>query len=165
MTVLRYLANESCRFQTFVANRIAIIRDASCLQQWKYVNTKFNPADCATRGQSVKRFLQCSMWFEGPGFLSQPETEWPQQDADLTKLPDNDAEVKKTVLMTAEIPISPVDRLLEHYSDWTRLKRAVAWILVVMKRLQDRVAASERLKQEPAQQELEQQEPNVLHRS
>ncbi|XP_038077334.1 uncharacterized protein LOC119745182 [Patiria miniata] len=165
MTVLRYLANDSSRFQTFVANRIAIIRDASCLQQWKYVNTKFNPADCATRGQSVKRFLQCSMWFEGPVFLSQPETEWPQQDADLTKLPDNDAEVKKTVLMTAETPISPVDRLLEHYSDWTRLKRAVAWILVVMKHLQDRVAASKRLKQEPAQQELEQQEPNALHRS
>ena len=75
MTVLRYLANESCRFKTFVANRLAIIRDASSLQQWKYVNTKSNPADCATRGQSVKKFLQCPMWFGGPAFLSEPESE------------------------------------------------------------------------------------------
>lgn len=48
-TVLRYLANESTRFHTFVANRVTVIRDATSVHQWRYVNTKSNLADCASR--------------------------------------------------------------------------------------------------------------------
>jgi hypothetical protein len=48
--VLSYLRNESRRFQTFVANRISEIHDASEPTQWKYINTKLNPADDASRG-------------------------------------------------------------------------------------------------------------------
>ncbi len=99
-----------------------------------------------------------ALWFECPAFLSEPETEWPQQDTDLTKLPDNDVEVKKIVTITTKKPISPINRLLKHYSDRTRLKRAVAWILVWMKHLQDKVAASKKLEQESVKPELEQQD-------
>ena len=38
--VLRYIENEDKRFQTFVANRIATIHEASSPDQWRYVNTQ-----------------------------------------------------------------------------------------------------------------------------
>ncbi len=48
--VLQYLNNESTRFQTFVANRLAIIHDLSKPSQWKYVESTYNPADSASCG-------------------------------------------------------------------------------------------------------------------
>ena len=48
--VLRYIENQEKRFQTFVANRVATIHDASSPSQWKYVNTQDNPADDTSRG-------------------------------------------------------------------------------------------------------------------
>ena len=58
MTVLRYIQNESTRFHTFVANRLSIIHDGSSTSQWRYVNTKDNPADDSSHGLPVKKFLQ-----------------------------------------------------------------------------------------------------------
>ena len=49
-TVLRYIANEQQRFHVFVVNRVQLIRDHSHLNQWRYVDTKENPADDASRG-------------------------------------------------------------------------------------------------------------------
>ena len=47
--VLGYLNNDSRRFQTFVANRIATIRETSSPSQWRYVTSEENPAaDCFT---------------------------------------------------------------------------------------------------------------------
>ena len=46
--VLQYIANTNKRFHTFVANRLAIIHDRSTLDQWKFVQTKANPADYTT---------------------------------------------------------------------------------------------------------------------
>lgn len=71
--VLRYIENTNKRFQTFVANRIATIHDASTPTQWNYVDTLSNPADDASRGvpsDSLQR------WIEGPNFLTQPNEAW-----------------------------------------------------------------------------------------
>ncbi|CAG2192601.1 unnamed protein product [Mytilus edulis] len=50
MSVLRYILNEDARFQTFVTNRLAVIHEGSFTDNWRYVNTKLNPADHASRG-------------------------------------------------------------------------------------------------------------------
>ena len=49
-TVLKYLRNEIRRFQVFVANRVQAIRDETVPTQWRFVNSKCNPADDASRG-------------------------------------------------------------------------------------------------------------------
>ena len=46
--VLQYICNEDKRFQTFVANRIEVIRSGSTPSQWHHVDTKQNPADDAS---------------------------------------------------------------------------------------------------------------------
>jgi len=68
-TVLNYVNLDSRRFKTYVANRVAYIRDATSSSQWKYVNTSCNPADYASRGMKVDCFLKSQNWVNGPDFL------------------------------------------------------------------------------------------------
>jgi hypothetical protein len=55
--VLGYLKNKNKRFQTFVANRIATILEASSPIQWRYVTSEQNPADDASRGLTADALL------------------------------------------------------------------------------------------------------------
>ena len=50
--VLGYIYNEKRRFRIFVANRIQTIDKYSNKEQWRYVDTKDNPSDFASRGMS-----------------------------------------------------------------------------------------------------------------
>ena len=50
MIVLRYIFNETRRFVTFVANRVAVFREGSKPSQWRHVRSEANPADLASRG-------------------------------------------------------------------------------------------------------------------
>ena len=43
--MLRYVNNEDKRFDTFVANRIAVIREGSDPVQWRFVSGDQNPGD------------------------------------------------------------------------------------------------------------------------
>ena len=55
---LRYVKNETRRYQTFVANQVAIIRDGSEPHQWKHVSREMNPADDASRGLTADIFFR-----------------------------------------------------------------------------------------------------------
>ncbi|XP_038134457.1 uncharacterized protein LOC119779029 [Cyprinodon tularosa] len=127
--VLKYLANENIRFKTFVANGIAIILQASNVHQWSYVNTKLNPADCASRGQAVSAFIKNDVWIAGPGFLCKPEGEWPVNPELQEELMAEDPEVKKSILVNATTVESTdaMQQLIHYFSSWIRLKKAVAW--------------------------------------
>ena len=48
-----YIINVDKRFHTFVANRIAVIRERTCPLQWRYVNSACNLADDASRGVKI----------------------------------------------------------------------------------------------------------------
>lgn len=49
VSVVRYIAYEQKRFHVYVANRVQLIRNLSDPNQWRYVNTRENPADNASR--------------------------------------------------------------------------------------------------------------------
>ena len=66
MTVLCYVANQTSRFQTFIANRLAIIHEGSQIKQWKYIDSKSNPADCVSRGMKADKLLAADWWIHGP---------------------------------------------------------------------------------------------------
>ena len=70
--VLRYFAKVQQRCHVFVANRVQLIRDHSHLKQWKYVDTKENPADDASRGLDGLSLLGRQRWLKGPEFLWKP---------------------------------------------------------------------------------------------
>ena len=148
-TVLKYISNESTRFNTFVSNRLSVIRDGSDVSQWRYIPTDLNPADDYSRGMSVEKFVANKTWLEGPEILKQPEYEWPTSTREVSLDPD-DPEVKKRVVVNAITvceETATLERLFRRYSDWYSLKRSVAWLLRLKKLLKLRVAQRPHLQQ------------------
>ncbi|XP_052445519.1 uncharacterized protein LOC127987300 [Carassius gibelio] len=137
-TVLGYIDCETARFKTFVANRISLIREATKPSQWKYVRKTENPADQASRGLKAKSLMQGGTWINGPDFLLDKECDWSEQPLRRKESLQNDPEVKNgaTVnMIKVEENMEPIDKLISYYSDWQKLKRAVAWILKVKENL------------------------------
>ena len=95
--VLRYIKNETNRYHTFVANRIAVIRDGSDPDQLKHARGDMNPADDASRRLTADNFLCQSSWLMGPEFLWKPEHEWPVQTEAFSSVSDEDLKVKPGV--------------------------------------------------------------------
>ncbi|XP_072168946.1 uncharacterized protein [Diadema setosum] len=127
-SVLQYIRNESRRFQTFVANRVAKIHEATTLSRWRHVGTTMNPADDGSRGMKAKDFVENSRWLTGPEFLQEEEDAWPKPPDVLPDLPEGDVEVKKTVDVNYTQTEMSRD-LLQCYSTWDKLMRSVAWLL------------------------------------
>ena len=130
------MKNKKARFNTFVANRVAVIHELSEDRQWHYVPSQLNPADDASRGLDGKALLQCQRWKSGPGFLWGPDSEWPLQPNSY-QVDDKDPELKKVVCSSARKEGNEIlHRILAHFSDWFRLRRFVALMRRAVKGLQ-----------------------------
>ena len=128
--VISYIQNNDKRFHTFVANRIAIIHDATSPSQWRYVSSEGNPADDASRGLSVGSVISKNRWINGPDFLWEPESRWPVQP--VAQMQDDDPEIKResqALFSLTNAGTNCINQLLEYFSSWSRLKKFVAWIL------------------------------------
>ena len=93
--VLQYIRNEVRRFQTFVANRLSIIHDASSPYQRRYLDSLPNPAVYTSRGFSSSEARKSRHWFNGPAFLDQDESTWTKQPDAIPDLPEDDHELKR----------------------------------------------------------------------
>ena len=132
MCVLRYIENEENRFQTFVANRVAAIREQSLPAQWKYVETKLNPADDASRGLAVEAIVDNNRWMKGPDFLWQSEEMWATRPVAMDPEKEEKCyleEKKATFVCLARHESARVSEIFERFSSWLQLKRIVAWII------------------------------------
>ncbi|XP_006812352.1 uncharacterized protein LOC102804307 [Saccoglossus kowalevskii] len=125
--VLRYINNETTRFKTFVGNRIATILSHTSKDQWHYIPSMQNPADLASRGMRAMELIKSDLWFSGPEFLKQDESEWPQYPADLG-ISERDPELKAVSTVSVRRDCS-VSYLMNHFSSWPKLIKVVAWIL------------------------------------
>ncbi|XP_053619959.1 uncharacterized protein LOC128680687 [Plodia interpunctella] len=74
---LAWLRAPSSRWVTFVANRVSYIQDIVPTEKWRHVPSATNPADVCSRGQSPQELLHNALWWAGPAWLSQPQSEWP----------------------------------------------------------------------------------------
>ena len=129
--VLGYISNESKRFHVFVANRVQQIRESTGSHQWKYVDTKSNPADIASRGATPKELMK-SNWFSGPDFLWQSEVTVKGCNPQTYPVKSDDPEVKAVQCLMSntksECQKSLLERL-ERFSSWTKAKKAIAIVL------------------------------------
>ena len=74
---MAWLKGHPSRWKPFVANRISEIVTAIPTARWSHVGTKENPADLAARGISIARLHESNLWWKGPTWLTQAETDWP----------------------------------------------------------------------------------------
>ena len=76
--VLGYISNTTKRFSRYVRRRVNLITKSFPVSHWHYVDTAHNPADVASRPQTLES-LTASSWFKGPSFLwtgQSTEVDW-----------------------------------------------------------------------------------------
>ncbi|XP_033102417.1 uncharacterized protein LOC117105401 [Anneissia japonica] len=130
-SVLQYFRNESRRFHTFVANRIEKIHAVSDPSQWRYVDTKSNPADEGSRGIHACEITEDCRWLRGPEFLWKADTEWPIMPVSID---NKDLEFKTPPVHSLACRATMMD-VIVRYSTWTKLLKGLAWLLKFKKYL------------------------------
>ena len=113
--VLRYISNESKRFHTFVASRVAAIQEVASSSQWRRVGTLQNPADNVSRGLSAMALMENSRWLRGPDFLWQAELAWPMRSSTVPEVSSGDSEVRRTaevLSLSADIRESLMNKIV-----------------------------------------------------
>ena len=80
--------------------------------------------------------MSSTRWLNSPDFLSGEETEWPKAPEDLSQIPSNDPEVKKDITVNClKLGNAATSNLINLYSSWKKLQRAVGWLLKLKKLL------------------------------
>ncbi|XDV29327.1 hypothetical protein PO909_032464 [Leuciscus waleckii] len=108
-STLKFIQNENKRFKTFVANRVNTIREMSKVKQWRYINTKQNPADCASCGLKASALLNSKVWLNGPEFLKCQESEWTNSDIAIQthEEEDDDVEAENAIVRFTQMEAFP----------------------------------------------------------
>ena len=126
-TVLTWLKTGARSYRPYVAHRIAAIEEHSSVQEWRWIPTKMNVADDATR--DVPRDLSTQhRWFRGPDFLREEPTTWP---AEKPIVIESTGEEKNYHIANTESSSSLKNSLpdVTRFSKWEKLIRTTARIL------------------------------------
>ena len=68
------------------------------VEQWKYGESKENPADDTSRGMNSKKIVNIDRCFQGPKFSWRPQSSWETSSVPVLLQPE-DPELKKQVKM------------------------------------------------------------------
>ena len=120
-TALAWIKSEQGRFNTFVNNRTAEIRDVSRPDQWRYVPSALNAADAGSRGQTLEE-VQSRQWLCGPSFLREDEEDWPQDVEQVS------ASVTNATAAQEHADISSAMPDISRFSRWTTAVRCVCTV-------------------------------------
>lgn len=127
-TVLLWMNSDSCSYKVFVGTRIAEIQELTPQCTWGYVDSATNPADDLTRGKSLLDLSPPNRWHDGPPFLQQPPTQWPQRPTGEEA--DNKEELRKSVfcglIQTTAAPAYPEP---SQFSSFQTLLEATARVI------------------------------------
>ena len=97
--------------------------------KWRHVR---NPADCASRGVYPSELLNHSLWWNGPHWLKQPPSNWPEKLPLPQKI--DEKEVSLHVFTQPLIPIIAID----HFSSFGRLRRITSWMICFIQNCQSK---------------------------
>ncbi|KAJ8711214.1 hypothetical protein PYW07_008456 [Mythimna separata] len=125
-TALAWIQAEPRTFKTFVAHRVAEIEELTKKNEWRWLPSKDNVADDATRS-TPEHFNSEHRWFCGPDFLRKGRDEWPQNKKVIAPMDTGEERVKCHVINNTTIN----DHLpnITRFSKWTRLIRTTARVL------------------------------------
>ena len=127
--VLGYICNRTRRYRVFVANRVQLIEEYTKGRNFRYVATKENPADLASRGISPRDRKGVEKWLKGAEFLRQQDEKWRTESPEV-EIVEDDVEVKVEKKANAIVvqQRSVLESLELRISSWHRMKRVMAWI-------------------------------------
>ncbi|XP_045489828.1 uncharacterized protein LOC123690444 [Pieris rapae] len=133
MVTLGWIQGQPEKWKPFVSNRVKQIVQDMPPNIWRYVKSEENPADCASRGISIKRLEGHSLWWNGPSWLPS------YKHSEETQLYFTKEEEKKQYLVNIiQSKDSIVKEIIENCSSFSRAIRIVAWILRLLPKNKDK---------------------------
>uniref|UniRef100_A0A7E4UVZ8 DUF1758 domain-containing protein n=1 Tax=Panagrellus redivivus TaxID=6233 RepID=A0A7E4UVZ8_PANRE len=116
----------------FVNNRISKLKTTDI--EFRYVPTKLNPADIASRGCSPEELAISDLWWKGPKFIELTEENWPVNPTE-TQPP---AEVSLTV--AAAVVQEEAEPLIDptNFSSWRQLKNVAVVVIKFLSKVTNR---------------------------
>jgi hypothetical protein len=141
--VLSWIRNSYKEFKKFVENRLLEIRRLASPELWKYVPTKQNPADIASRGTTATQFVEKKLWWNGHEFLIKSNKHYPSQPCNSQ---ENDSELKspRVRVTRSTVNVAQIPNIMElmdtsKYSIIVRLLRVTAYVLRFINNFKKRV--------------------------
>ncbi|XP_055632470.1 uncharacterized protein LOC129772961 [Toxorhynchites rutilus septentrionalis] len=122
--VLCWIQSDHRRYSQFVAARISEILETTEMTDWRYIGTKENVADDATKWERLPDLTEGSRWFKGPSFLGESSASWP---ADPYRVSSTSEELRANLFHHVEVPVPAID--VHRFSRWRVLLRATAIVL------------------------------------
>ncbi|XP_064648771.1 uncharacterized protein LOC135500981 [Lineus longissimus] len=135
--VLQWISKPAYTWQVFVANRVSEIQQLVRPLNWRYVPGKLNPADLCSRGVTARAVVDSALWWDGPLFLRQKETEWPpiivvSNEAEKANEKKKTTSTSLAVLPSQRLKDSEVEQYVEKFSDYEKFIRVMmrlrSWI-------------------------------------
>ena len=123
-TAICWLKGCPSRWKTYVANRVSLAADNLAPEQWNYVPTLHNPADCASRGLSAEGLINHPLWWHGPPWLLQDPVLAPTSPPDEASEQAVKAEEKEVPILT--VTVKAVGGWEFRFNSYTKLTRGTA---------------------------------------
>lgn len=130
--VLAWLASAPHKWKPFIANRTSQILEVLPRSSWRYVKSKDNPADAASRGLSPNDLKKSDLWWQGPPWLKLHKVDWPTYTVDVCPSSIN-CELRKSNVTTniCFTPNDTINWILNQWSSFGKIKRIIASILLI----------------------------------
>ena len=145
--VLCWIRNERL-WRQYIQNRVNEIRSLSSPDMWHFCPGSLNPADLPSRGMADKVCDPESVWYNGPGFLSQPDNEWPVDPANVStessevlsevlKQPPNVVRSLPVNSQESNEPEANIDAIIDinRFGNFNKLLRVTAHVMKFINKL------------------------------
>ncbi|KAL4148738.1 hypothetical protein QTP88_002906 [Uroleucon formosanum] len=126
---LAWIAAESSKWRTFVANRVGEIHTLTDRAEWGHVTSNDNPADVLSRGCTPSELKNNTQWWHGPSWL---ESKTFKCSTSYIEKMEHDNEVRskeKTAPIVVCTSQRDVSLDINKYSSLTKLLHVVSYLL------------------------------------
>ena len=164
-TVLYWIRTDTFKFRPFVAHRIGEIAELTNVGAWRWLPSKLNVADMATRGVRMTELISDSRWFKAPDFLQAPESDWPSETSTADDRPTPEVlELKSEFVGNVNPSASSGLPDVTRFSSFSRLVRSAAWVLRFIHALKCRRQKCEQNVGDLSAEELAEAERRLIRR-
>ncbi|XP_028166029.1 uncharacterized protein LOC114356863 [Ostrinia furnacalis] len=135
--VLGWINGDPSRWKPFVANRVTKITEILPAEQWNYVKSNENPADCASRGIKAAQLIEHPIWWSGPEWLSTFDEKSIEKKPKYTTQEETKKQLQVNVI-TKPYENDVIGNLITDNSNYSRVCRVLAWVLRAFSRDQNK---------------------------
>ncbi|XP_055711546.1 uncharacterized protein LOC129806797 [Phlebotomus papatasi] len=129
MVALQWIQDTPRKWNTYVANRAALIQEITPPSIWRHVPTSDNPADCVSRGISPEELMAHQLWWHGPQWLLREEENWPANPVKKCITNEEKSSKVKVFVTQEENDTSVIGQLIAKNSNYLTTIREFSYVL------------------------------------